>query len=227
MNLPQPGDYIDMHTHSGKPETGVFIIESLMAHEEKLPGDEEGVAYTFGIHPWFLDEETCKQQIRNVENSVVHPNVIAIGEAGFDRLRGPSPDLQLEVFEMQVAIAEELRKPLIIHCVRAWDELLATQKRLRPRTKWMIHGFRGSPEHAVQLLSKGFYLSIWFNFAIRSESETLLRSLPKDKFFLETDGAETDIKEIYRKVAVDLGISEDDLKSLMLDNYYNFFEINM
>ena len=46
MNLPESGDYIDMHTHGGKPSAGVFIIESLMAHEEKLPGNFSGVAYT-------------------------------------------------------------------------------------------------------------------------------------------------------------------------------------
>ncbi len=227
MNLPQPGDYIDMHTHSGKPGPGIFIIESLMAHEEKLPGDDAGVVYTFGIHPWFLNEDNYIQQIRRVENSVNHPNVIAIGEAGFDRIRGPSPDIQRHVFEKQIAIAEELQKPVIIHCVRAWDELLAAQKRLKPTTKWMIHGFRGSPQQAGQLLSKGFYLSIWFNYAIRPESADLLRNLPGDRIFLETDGADIDIKEIYSKVSGDLGITVDKLKSGMLDNFNEFFEIDI
>ena len=93
-----------------------------------------------------------------------HPESIAIGEAGFDKLRGPSPELQRKVFEEQVAISEELKKPVVIHCVRAWDELLAVHKKLKPKMPWLIHGFRGNTELAAQLLSKGMYLSFWFDF---------------------------------------------------------------
>jgi len=223
MNLPQPGDYIDMHTHGGKPAAGVFIIESLMAHEEKLPGNVSGVAYTFGIHPWFLNENNHKQLISSVENSAKHTNMIAIGEAGFDKLRGPSPEFQRIVFEEQVTIAEANMKPVIIHCVRAWDELLAVQKKLKPKTPWMIHGFRGNMELATQLLSKGMHLSFWFDFVIRPESADLLRSLPRDRIFLETDGADVDIRTIYEKVASDLGLSVDELKSIILKNFKSFF----
>jgi TatD DNase family protein len=223
MNFPQPGDYIDMHTHNGKPSTGVFIIESLMAHETKQPGNESGVAYTFGIHPWFLNENNHKRLIKCVEESVDHPNVLAIGEAGFDKLRGPSPDLQQEVFGEQVAMAENLKKPVIIHCVKAWDELLSVRKKLRPKTPWMIHGFRGSVELAGQLISKGFYLSIWFEFAVRPESAKMLKSLPKERIFLETDGADIDIRDIYSKVAVDLDMTVDELKSLIMNNFKEFF----
>jgi TatD DNase family protein len=225
MNLPQPGDYIDIHTHSGKPAEGVFIIESLMAHEGKQPGDVTGVAYTYGIHPWFLNENNHKQFIISVENSVSHTNMIAIGEAGFDKLRGPSPELQLKVFNEQVAIAETYRKPVIIHSVKAWDELLAAQKNLKPQTPWMIHGFRGSVELAKQLLSKGMYLSFWFDFVLRSESSELLKSLPPGRIFLETDGADIDIRTIYEKVARDLDISVDRLKSIVLSNFNDFFYV--
>jgi TatD DNase family protein len=226
MNFPQPGDYIDMHTHNGKPSTGVFIIESLMAHETKQPGNESGVAYTFGIHPWFLNESNHKRLIKCVEESVDHPNVLAIGEAGFDKLRGPSIDLQQEVFGEQVAMAETWNKPVIIHCVKAWDELLSVRKKLRPKTPWMIHGFRGSVELAGQLISKGFYLSIWFEFAARPESAKMLKSLPKERIFLETDGADIDIRDIYSKVAVDLDMTVDELKSMMLDNFKEFFKLS-
>ncbi len=64
MNLPQPDDYIDMHAHGGKPSEGMFIVECLMAHEEKIPDDTPGIAYTFGIHPWFLNESNYRQQFR-------------------------------------------------------------------------------------------------------------------------------------------------------------------
>jgi TatD DNase family protein len=226
MNLPKSGDYLDMHTHGGKPSSGVFIIECLMAHEDKFPDDLSGVAYTFGIHPWFLSETNHKQQINAVEKAAGLPNMIAIGEAGFDKLRGPSPDLQRKVFEEQVVIAEEHLKPVIIHCVKAWDELLAAQKKLKPKTPWMIHGFRGSVEMAKQLLSKGIYLSFWFDYIMRPESAVLLKSLPKDKIFLETDGADIDIKEIYRKGAIDLNLTINELKTIILNNFTGFLNLN-
>ena len=219
MYLPQPGDYIDIHVHGGLPASGIFILESLMAHEGKLPVDVSGIAYTYGIHPWFLNEENHKQLINSVENTVIQPEIIAIGEAGFDRLRGPSPELQSRVFEEQIIISEKISKPIVIHCVRAWDELLAVHKKTKPKMPWLIHGFRGNVELADQLLSKGMFLSFWFEFILRPESGDLLRHLPLDRIFLETDGAEIDIRSIYNKVARDLNISIDELKSIILKNF--------
>jgi len=219
MYLPQPGDYIDIHVHGGSPASGIFILESLMAHEEKLPVDVSGVAYTYGIHPWFLNEENHKRLISCVENAVIQAEIIAIGEAGFDRLRGPSPELQRRVFEEQIIISEKILKPVVIHCVRAWDELLAVHKKLRPKMPWLIHGFRGNVELADQLLTKGMFLSFWFEFVLRPESRNLLRHLPADRIFLETDGADVDIRSIYNKVSTDLDMSVDELKSIILKNF--------
>jgi hypothetical protein len=66
MHFPQAGDYIDIHVHDGKPSAGLFILESLMAHEEKMPEALSGVSYTYGIHPWFLNEENHKQLLLSV-----------------------------------------------------------------------------------------------------------------------------------------------------------------
>lgn len=224
MNLPQPGDYIDIHTHGGKAGSGVFFIENMMAHEERTPKDFPEQACTFGIHPWFLNKNNYDQLLNNVKAVTGFSNLVAIGESGFDKLRGPATELQRRSFEKQIAISEEIKKPIIIHCVRAWEELFAIHKKFHPKMPWLVHGFRGKVELAGQLLSKGMYLSFWFDFVIRSESAPLLRSLPKDRIFLETDGADVDIKVIYEKVASDLDISIDELKSIILTNFNNFFK---
>jgi TatD DNase family protein len=225
MYLPQNDDYIDIHVHGGVPATGIFILESLMAHENKLPAEGSGIAYTYGIHPWYLNEQNHKQLLASVEKSVHLPAIIAIGEAGFDHLRGPSLELQRFVFEEQIAISEVLKKPVVIHCVRAWDELLSVYKKLKPKMPWLIHGFRGNVELAAQLLSKGMYLSFWFEFALRPESAGLFRALPEDRIFLETDGADVVIRDIYIKVSLDKEITIDRLKGIILANYMNFFGI--
>jgi TatD DNase family protein len=226
MNLPETGDFIDIHIHDGNPSDGVFLLQSLMAHEAKKPESLPGIAYTIGIHPWFLTGENLEDQFNSVRNMAGIPEIIAIGEAGFDHLKGPSLQIQMEAFEKQIILSEQVKKPVIIHCVRAWDEILAVHKKLRPKMKWMIHGFRGQARLANQLLSKGMYLSFWFDFVIRPEAGILLKQLPKERIFLETDGADIDIRKIYDKVAVDLNLSVDDLKSLIHRNFSEFFEIH-
>ncbi len=225
MYQPGPGDYIDIHVHGGKPVSGIFILESLMAHEDKFPIDNQGIAFTYGIHPWFLNEENHDEYILSVEQMVRLPLIVAVGEAGFDRLRGPSAELQRRTFEEQVIISEEVKKPMIIHCVRGWDELLSVQKRFKPKMPWLVHGFRGNTVLANQLLSKGMFLSIWFEYVLRPESASLLRSLPLERIFLETDGADVDIRQIYNKVATDLELEVDQLKKLIIKNFNAFFEM--
>ena len=183
MNPPLPGDYIDIHTHGSGIRPGIFAVENLMAHEPRIPVDIPGQPSTYGIHPWYLDNNSLEQLIANVKTVANSPGLIAIGEAGFDKLRGPEIKTQARAFESQVIISEDVRKPLYIHCVRAWDELLPAHKRLRPKMPWLIHGFRGNPELAMQLISKGMYLSFWFDFIVRPESSGLIKSIPKERIF--------------------------------------------
>jgi len=127
------------------------------------------------------------------------------------------------VFAEQVKISGEFNKPLVIHCVRAWNELLEAHRDARPQTPWLVHGFRGKKDLALQLLRHGMYVSFWFDFVVRPESTELLKSLPPERIFLETDGSGADIKLIYSKVAADLGIPVDRLKEQILNNYRDLF----
>ncbi len=86
-----------------------------------------------------------------------------------------------------------------------------------------MHGFRGKKELALQLIKRGMYLSFWFDFVLRPESADLLRFLPKERIFFETDGAYVNIREIYRKVSGDLEISIDVLKESILNNFNLLF----
>ena len=225
MNLPEPDDYIDIHTHNAKPAKGIFAVENLMAHENLMPGTITAKAFTAGIHPWHLNEFNRDQLLEYVSNVAGDPNLIAFGEAGFDKLRGPSVELQTSTFAEQVKIAGEYNKPLVIHCVRAWEELLAAHRKMKPLTPWLVHGFRGKQELALQLIKRGMYLSFWFDFVMRPESAELLRFLPNDRIFLETDGADVDIRDIYRKVSIDLGMNAEELKRIVFNNFSALFNM--
>jgi len=223
MNLPQAGDFIDIHTHGSGSADGIFSVENIMAHEGTDPTYISANAFTAGIHPWHLNEANMESLLEFIRKISGNPSLIAFGEAGFDKLRGPSIELQRSTFAEHVKIAGENGKPLIIHCVKAWDELLAAHKNLRPATPWLVHGFRGKRELALQLIKRGMYLSFWFDFVLRPESAELLRYLPEERIFLETDGAGVDIREIYKKVSGDLAVSVDELKSIILGNYKQLF----
>ena len=223
MKHPHPGDFIDIHTHRVVPVPGVYAVENLMAHENIDPAVISAEAFTAGIHPWYLNEDNRVKLLEYVRNASSGKCLIALGEAGFDKLRGPDMELQRAVFEDQVDIASEISKPLFIHCVKAWEELLSVHKKMRPSTPWMVHGFRGKKELASQLLARGMYISLWYEFVLRPESAELIRFLPGDRLFLETDGADASIIDIYSKVAGDLQISVNSLKSIIYSNYYKLF----
>lgn len=223
MKLPGPDDYIDIHNHGSKPAPGCFTIENLMAHEGRIPDIQEGIAFSAGIHPWHLTREMYNDHIRWVGSLAGNENVIALGEAGYDKLRGPGISLQKEAFEAQAAMASRYSKPLFIHCVRSWDELFASHKRLKPSKPWLIHGFRGKKDLALQLLGRGMYISFWFDYITRQESSELVRNLPAERIFLETDGSGEDIKKIYKKVADDLGVNINNLKEQIFLNFKTLF----
>lgn len=222
MILPRQEDFIDIHTHASAANDGIYAVENLLAHEGLGPG-YPARAYTAGIHPWYLNESNLPGLLEYIKDISADQRIIALGEAGFDRLRGPSMDLQRQAFTEQAKIAVGLDKPLIIHCVKAWEELLDMHRLLKPSVPWMVHGFRGKKELASQLLSRGMYISFWFDFIIRPESSDLVRFIPRERIFLETDGADTDIRNIYLKVATDLGISVSDLKKIIISNFNELF----
>lgn len=167
MNLPKAEDYIDIHTHGSVSMPGVFSVETLLAHENRRPEEISGITFIADIHPWYLSAGNQEEQLEFVRKMIGYKNLIAIGEAGFDRLRGPSFGIQRKIFEDQVRLAEDCNKPVVIHCVKAWDELLAAHKKLKPGLPWLVHGFRGKKELADQLIARGMYLSFWFDFVIR------------------------------------------------------------
>jgi TatD DNase family protein len=131
---------------------------------------------------------------------------VAIGECGLDKLKGPSMELQKVVFKVQMAMAEEHGLPLVIHCVKASNELVQFKRQTHPDQPWIIHGFRGKEALVKEFIQHGFYLS--FGACYQEEA---LRSVPVERLFIETDESELSIEDIYLRVAQSRGM---DLKEL-------------
>lgn len=191
--MPSP---IDFHTHDLTAQAGTAIInltrEQLLRPETFRPA-ANGL-YSAGIHPWWTDADTTAL-LAGLEELLPHPSVVAVGECGFDRLRGGSLSEQLAVFEKQISLAERYSLPVTIHCVRTFDLLLQCAKRLSPSTRWTIHGFRGRPALARQLLDASFDLSFGPHF----NSASLLLTPPSRRKF-ETDDSGIPFAEVIRQV---------------------------
>lgn len=214
--------YIDFHTHQIPDTREIIPIYNQIIYPE--PGREEPSpdwgGRSCGIHPWYIAADGVAQLAR-LETLARSSNILAIGEAGLDRLALADMPLQERLFEAQAHLADELGKPLVIHCVKAWDLLLSCRKRLSPRVPWVVHGFRGGVALARQLAGQGLGFSIGFHY-----NETVLRELPTDLFFLESDDHRADIRELYMKVAGGLSLPLSDLSERIRKNINSLFSLN-
>ena len=140
----------DIHTHH-IPLSPEYVIRSIAVGRDVM--DAHAVHLSVGIHPWFLTEDNVDQLLFTLRQSLGDERVVALGEAGLDKLRGEAMTIQTTVFRQEVALAEKQGLPMIIHCVKAYNELMQLKKELHPRQPWIIHGFRGKKNVAVDLLA--------------------------------------------------------------------------
>lgn len=198
---------LDIHTHVVPAPS--CAVRSLMAGEEVPSG--EGL-FSVGIHPWQTAE--CSAALPDeVRRALMLPLVVALGEVGLDRLRGAALDVQAALFHSQALMAEEAGKPVVIHCVRAWAELLALHRELRPSVPWVVHGFRGGAALARQLCGSGMMLS----FGARFNAEALA-SVPDEFLLAETDEWTGGIESVIGCMAETRGKDYDAMCDIVAGN---------
>lgn len=206
---------VDIHTHRLPQVLGEAIVN---CYPETF-APEEGGWYSVGIHPWhstFFHSENDYSTV--LADLIHHPQVLAVGEAGLDKLTDAPLSVQLEVFECQARLAMEVDKPLVIHLVKAVDELLKLKQQLKPTNPWIIHGFRGKATLAEVYLRHGFYLSLGEKY-----QADVLRAIPSDRLLLETDESIVSIHTLYERAAAIRGISLEDLCQTVRQNIGNIF----
>ena len=179
----------DIHTHRADAREAVISVNPWEFNPV------EGLYYSVGIHPWQVGRATDADFDRLAE-CATSGNVLMIGECGIDKLRGGDLPMQMSVLERHIALSEQVCKPLVLHCVRASNELCRLRRVLRPRMPWVVHGFRGNARVAGQLLDAGFYLSYGERF-----NPEALAITPADRLLAETDESLLPIDEIYRRLA--------------------------
>ena len=210
--------FINIHGHRQANNIQEWVMKNLMARDYP-PDDIESGFYSVGLHPYNVGKVDEEDAIAKVRLSTENPNVMAIGEIGLDKsIEAPLAD-QKRIFEAQVEIAEFVELPVILHVVRAFNEVIEFSRAHKPVVPMIIHGFNGNAQVAEDLLKAGFLIS--FGEAISKEGSKVteaLKVVPLDKLFLETDEGELDIREIYHLTSEIKGVSMDELRVQIYQN---------
>lgn len=190
---------INIHTHFPTLQPGAFEIESVYFGQTQTPCSRHR---SVGLHPWYLDGIDLEEADKWLQEQAASADTCAIGEAGLDKVSKTPWDQQVLAFQRCVAVSESTKKPLILHCVRAYSEIIVLKKEWKPRQAWIFHGFDKNLPTAAMLLRAGCFLS--FGSALFKENSHAAESLlatPNGRFFLETDASTTTIEAVYEKAA--------------------------
>ena len=213
--------FFNLHTHQFTNQSDVLELVNQYPQEF----DEAIPFYSIGIHPLFIDEKRLESDFEIVEQKLVLPECLAVGECGLDKRSETSFEKQVVIFEQQLLLAEKNQKPVVIHCVAAFQELIAIKKRLQISVPLIIHGFSKNEILAKQLIDQGFYLSFGKYLLRNKELELVFKSVPNNLFFLETDTTEEGIEAVYALAASYKGVELNDLQDILLDNCKRVFKI--
>ncbi|MEQ9301360.1 MAG: TatD family hydrolase [Cyclobacteriaceae bacterium] len=212
--------FLDFHTHRRCHEDRDNVMEIVSVH---LGKERSKKYFTIGLHPWWTEATVSETQREMLTSLLSEATCLAMGEMGLDNLKGLSMSVQMDILRSQLTIAQTLNKPVIIHCVRAYYQLIQIKKEFPIIRKWCVHGYGRHSTLAQQLIDQGFYLSLMPTVSVKYID--WFESLPLDKLFLETDSMpNTNIIDVYSNVSALTGISIIDLKRQMNSNAREFFE---
>jgi len=211
--------YFNLHTHSSVNDSEILEVVNQYPREF----NPHVSLYSIGIHPWHIDELLVSGDLEIIESKLLLDDCLALGECGLDKRIETPLNLQLDVFEKQLAIAEKYKKPVILHCVAAFSEVIEVKKRLGISVPMIIHGFSKNEQTAKQLLDNGFYLSFGKYLLRNPELESVFKMIPEDRFFLETDTIEEGIRDVYALAAQYRNIESENLKNIISRNFNHVF----
>jgi TatD DNase family protein len=212
--------FFNLHTHQSSKQADVLELVNQYPQEfdASIPN------YSIGIHPWHIVEDRIGADLEIIETKLNDENCLAIGECGLDKRIEIPMALQQMVFEKQLVLAEKYRKPVVIHCVAAFQEIIAIKKKMAISVPMIIHGFSKNKEIAEQLIANGFYLSFGKYLLRNPELELVFKSIPKERLFLETDTIEEGIAAVYELAAKYRNIGLVEMTAIINANFNTVFK---
>ena len=245
------GDRSDMVKRSLDAGVGLIAVGTTVADSlagirlvEEYPG--QPVFAAVGIHP--TDDDIADVPVQDLNHLIDHPKVVAIGETGLDYFHlkvDEDPQVQIDVFEQQITIAQQAALPLIIHCrdkvgvYTAYDEILSLLIRHQVQ-KFVMHCFSGDWMYAQKFLELGGMISLTgiVTFPKSEAMQEVARNVPLDRLMIETDapfltpvpyrGQRNEpgyVEEVAKKIADLRGVSFDEITKSTTDNAVEFFQL--
>ncbi|WP_426092269.1 TatD family hydrolase [Flavobacterium sp. DSR3-2] len=216
-------EFFNLHTHKWTNQLNVLEIVNQYPQEF----DATIPYYSIGIHPWFIVEERIEADLAVIESKIQEKNCLAVGECGLDKRIEISMELQQVVFEKQLLLAQKHQQAVVIHCVAAFQELIAIKKKLNISVPMLIHGFSKNAQLAKQLVDNGFYISFGKYLLLNKELEAVFKSVPNYRFFLEMDTVEEGIEAVYELAAKYKEISVKEIQEMVNNNFLEVFKIKI
>jgi len=179
--------------------------------------------YSAGIHPWYIKSSSIEKDWSFLQKLCPSENILAVGECGLDRVCNTDWDLQQVWFKKQVLLANQFQKPLIIHSVKAFDEVLFILKQMQVQVPAIFHGFNKSQGLAEKIVNEGYYLSFGRHLISHQQAKDVFRQIPLDKLFLETDVAEVSIEDVYLAAAATRDLKVEELAKQIAKNIAKVF----
>ncbi|MBP9792711.1 MAG: TatD family hydrolase [Flavobacterium sp.] len=207
----------NIHTHKSSGAENVLEIVNQYPNEF----DASVKYFSIGIHPWHINVESEEKELAIVAEKLQLPNCLALGECGLDKRIETPLEVQTQIFEKQLLLAKKYKKPVILHCVSAYQEVIAIKKKLHIEEPMIIHGFSKNSQVAQSLLDNGFYLSFGKYLLRNPELATVFQKIPLDKFFLETDTIDETILDVYQKASE---IKKINLETIVESNFKKIFK---
>lgn len=211
--------FFNLHTHAASGD--VNTVE--LINQYPLDFCDDFPVYSIGIHPWKINAETLERELEIIRDKLNDDNCWAIGECGLDKRIDTPFDVQQAVFARQIRLADEYQKPMVIHCVAAYQELVATKKQIKVSVPMIVHGFSKTAETAKQLTDNGFYLSFGKYLLRNPGLSEVLRTIDTNRIFLETDTIDEPLQSVYEVAASALSLSVDGVKQIVLQNARTVF----
>ncbi len=211
--------YINLHTHCySKDDT---VLEVLNQYPWEF--DEAFPQYSVGIHPWYAKVERLEEDLVFIKYKFQEEKCLALGECGLDKRIEIPLKFQIEVFQRQLELVQSNNKPIILHCVAAFDEIISIKKEMNIKNPMIIHGFSKNNQVAKTLLNQGFYISFGKYLFRNPDLKEVFTFVPNDLFFLETDTIEETIFEVYEKAASYKELKLEEMKEIVNVNFNKVF----
>ncbi|MCC6252266.1 MAG: TatD family hydrolase [Bacteroidia bacterium] len=216
--------FVNIHTHNNRHKGENIEIVDLSKIDHNI-STSEIPAFSAGLHPWYIDIDNYELQLKQVYEKAILPGCMAIGECGIDKQIDIGLETQKTIFLQQINYAIQLRKPVIVHCVRAYDVLISMAKKYTHKVAFIVHGYNKNIQVAHQLINSGLFLS--FGEAIcnikHKKIIDVFKHIPTHKIFLETDDANITIEQVYNAAAVLHNCSLNEMKEIIYNNYKHIF----